>query len=56
MTSEDPAEDPLMSVQIYFKSDVFIFRVAVHLLHFTIGDETVNRYLKILFHFLFKRR
>ena len=32
MTSEDTAEDPLMSVQFYIKSKVFLFRVAVHLL------------------------
>ena len=32
MTSEDTAEDPLMSVQFYIKSKSFSFRVTVHLL------------------------
>ena len=32
MTSEDTVEAPLMSVQIYLKSNVFLFRVTVHLL------------------------
>ena len=32
MTSEDMVEDPLMSVQFYLKSKVFLFRVTVHLL------------------------
>ena len=38
MTSEDPVEDPLMSVQIYLKSKV----VTVHLLRFNFGDELVR--------------
>ena len=42
MTSEDTAEDPLMSVQFYFKSKVFLFRVTVHLLHLNFGAEIVR--------------
>ena len=42
MTSEDTAEDPLMSVQFYLKCKVFLFRVTVHLLHFHFGDEIVR--------------
>ena len=39
MTSEDTVEDPLMSVQLYIKSKVFLFRVTVHLLfHFFARD------------------
>ena len=32
MTSEDTAEDPLMSVQFYTKSKVFSFRMRVYLM------------------------
>ena len=35
MTSEDTVEDPLMSVQLYIKSKVFLFRVTVHLFFFS---------------------
>ena len=40
MASEDPAEDSLMSVQIYLKSHFFC--VTVQLLHFNFGDEIVR--------------
>ena len=42
MTSEDPFEDPLMSVQFYIKSKVFSFRVTVHLLFSFLLHETLK--------------
>ena len=41
MTSEDTVEDPLMSVQLYIKSKVFLFRVTVHLLFSFLLQETL---------------
>ena len=42
MTSEDTFEGPLMSVQIYLKSNVFLFRVTVHLLFSFLLQETLK--------------
>ena len=42
MTSEDAAEDPLMSVQFYIKSKVFSFRVTVHLLFSFLFQKTLK--------------
>ena len=42
MTSEDPFEDPLMSVQFYIKSKVFSFRFTVHLLFSLLLHETLK--------------
>ena len=42
MTSEDMVKDPLMSVQIYLKSKVFLFGVTVHHPHLYFGDEIVR--------------
>ena len=41
MTSEDMVEDPLMSVQIYLKSKVFISRYSPSTA-FCFGDEIVR--------------
>ena len=45
MTSEDTAEDPLMSVQFYIKSKSFSFRVTVHLLFSFFLKRRLNLYL-----------
>ena len=42
MTSEDTVEDPLMSVQLYIKSKVFLFRVTVHLLFSFLLQKTLK--------------
>ena len=42
MTSEDTVEDPLMSVQIFLKSNVFLLRVTVHLLFSFLLQETLK--------------
>ena len=42
MTSEDTVEDPLMSVQLYIKSKVFLFPVTVHLLFSFLLQETLK--------------
>ena len=42
MTSEDMVEDPLMSVQFYIKSKVFLFRVTVYLLFSFLLQETLK--------------
>ena len=42
MTSEDMVEDPLMSVQFYIKSKVFLFRFTVHLLFSFLLQETLK--------------
>ena len=42
MTSEDMVENPLMSVQFYIKSKVFLFRVTVHLLFSFLLQETLK--------------
>ena len=42
MTSEDTVEDPLMSVKIYLKSNVFLLRVTVHLLFSFLLQETLK--------------
>ena len=41
-TSEDTVEDPLMSVQLYIKSKVFLFRVNVRLLFSFLLQETLK--------------
>ena len=45
MTSEDPVEDPLMSVQFYIKSKIFSFRITVHLLFSFLLQETLKSVL-----------
>ena len=42
MTSEDPVEDLLKSVQIYIKAKCFLLHVTVHLLQLNFGDEIVR--------------
>ena len=42
MTSEDTVEFPLMSVQFYLKSKVFLLRVTVHLLFSFSLQKTIN--------------
>ena len=42
MTSENKAEDPLMSVQFYIKSESFSFRVTVHLLFSFLLQKTLK--------------
>ena len=42
MTSEDMVEGPLMSVQIYLKSNVFLYCVLVHLLFSFLLQETLK--------------
>ena len=45
MTSEDMVEDPLMSVQYYIKSKVFLFRGTVHFLFSFLLQETLKSVL-----------
>ena len=42
MKSEDTFEDPLISVQLYIKSKVFLFQVTVHLLFSFLLQETLK--------------
>ena len=42
MTSEDTVEAPLMSVQVYLKRKVFLFRVTDHLLFSFLLPETLK--------------
>ena len=43
MTSEDTVEDPLMSVQFFIKSKIFVsFRVTVHLLFSFLLQKTLK--------------
>ena len=42
MTSEDTAEDPLMSVQFYVKCKSFSFRVTVHLVFSFLLQKTLK--------------
>ena len=42
MTLEDTVENPLMSVQFHIKSEVFPFRVTVHLLFLFLLQKTLK--------------